>query len=974
MSFNTIYYGSFNDNVNQDRIDIYIKQKGFSGEPSALLLDANPLVITYPEKEWDSQLFGCGCQINIINQSGNFYKYDSLFSVPERSNYVEIVKTTKAGDSSTLLFQGYILPDMYTSKLDKNIKLTIPATDRLTTLDRYTPAILVDTSTYRADEYLNANDLILTMLMDTDVTNHFYINNTLENINYRRDSSSCIFDNIFFQSDNFHDEENVENSKKCMEKILKSFYSRVFYHDGKWKIERIKDMGLTSKRYTYYPPNSPTTSVDVSNNRIDLTCGNYEIINSSPELSYNPGYNKMVVNLKYKQPETLVENYFYDIEPLDTSNMSNGKYPLPQYRRWMVSDKSLTNYQGTWDGFLTTPDSSLWTFPITWNPDFTNPPTMWMYAGLWGSSQIRAEWADDQVLSTMFQFSPQQPGDELIINLRYKVATDVWQSGPNNAVFRTRFALRACDSNGKDWWIAKMNPNDTSTYWKDTPYTFDTSIMKSDLMAENPGKSFMLWEISKEINISSPIFTDVSICKGRKRRRSYITINDSQFFYNSLFNRYETYTYTVPTNPGYISQLYLDVYMFERTYPGLGGYLEDYNPYYAYFGDFDLDIATKIPKSYLEASMGYWYNTITRELDIFDTDTVLLTNGIYNCDASLNLRSISGWRDSSTENYISLAEQYIQDMAQMVDRPKYNLSIDVRSKDSYVLGLHNIFTHNSLRYPDDSLIEFMCNGLQYNVKENIYRLSLMEYISDNNWRVNPMEYYFDIDTSSLQFNYLGFSNDKIVELNTNVPSWIVSSSEAWIDTSISGYGPLWYITVNASTNSGNRRDGSVWFIPTSGTDVSPKVVSVRQDPSTNVNVGFDINRYVTVSNNEAIDVSILCYVYAYACSELDLYTSYVQMSYKSNVVVSASAEPIQGDCEDNDASVMVSDKGLTDASNNRITYSGTSYSSGSYGEKYSTGYAVITKAVISGTTTDVSLLNNRIDWDYLGQKHLSTEV
>jgi hypothetical protein len=42
MAFNRIYYGSFNDNVNNDKIDINIYQKDFAGSAEEILLDSNP--------------------------------------------------------------------------------------------------------------------------------------------------------------------------------------------------------------------------------------------------------------------------------------------------------------------------------------------------------------------------------------------------------------------------------------------------------------------------------------------------------------------------------------------------------------------------------------------------------------------------------------------------------------------------------------------------------------------------------------------------------------------------------------------------------------------------------------------------------------------------------------------------------------------------------------------------------------------
>ena len=133
----------------------------------------------------------------------------------------------------------------------------------------------------------------------------------------------------------------------------------------------------------------------------------------------------------------------------------------------------------------------MWAFPTTWNPDFDDMQFWWYIAGgYYGQSMF--EWADDQTMTTMFQFSPNSTLDQTIINVKYKVAVDIWQSGWTGSAFQTRFAIRATDANGDDWWIAKSNYNDTSTYFRNYLYTFDTSILRSELIEDNVGKSWMI--------------------------------------------------------------------------------------------------------------------------------------------------------------------------------------------------------------------------------------------------------------------------------------------------------------------------------------------------------------------------------------------------------------------------------------------------------------------------------------------------
>ena len=228
---------------------------------------------------------------------------------------------------------------MYSSKLGKNIKLTIPATDRLSTLDRYTPWIFVDTSVYRAQEYIDALSIISSILYDADITNVIAVNNTLENINYRRiPGADTVFNNVWLQSDNFSESTSeIQDDKKCLENILKTFYSRVYYSNGKWMVERISDLDKDVKNFTVHPKEVSSYLLSVPNDRINLSCHEQNALADSLELSYNPGFNKLVTNLKFKKPESLVENIWTDFKYYTKEVSVNSTLPLPKQRRWMTS-------------------------------------------------------------------------------------------------------------------------------------------------------------------------------------------------------------------------------------------------------------------------------------------------------------------------------------------------------------------------------------------------------------------------------------------------------------------------------------------------------------------------------------------------------------------------------------------------------------------------------------------------------------
>ena len=949
MSYSTIYYASFNDNVNEDRIDIYIKQDGFTGEPSALLLDSNPLVITYPTKDFDSQIFGCGAEINVINNTGNFSQYDTLFSVPERSNYIEIIKTPSSGDASIFIFQGYILPDMYSSRLGKNTTLTIPATDRLSTLDRYTPWILVDTSSYRAHEYLDALSLTSSILYDADITNTIKINNTLQNVNYQRDpSNDTIFNNIFFQADNFQDADKIENDKEVLEKILQVLYSRAYYFNNAWYIERLQNL-TQSRNYTVYPKESSIYSEIVPNTIIDLSCTDKKTIANSAEISFNPGNSKLIVNLKFKKPESLVENFWSDYQYYTKEVSVDSLLPLPKQRRWMTNGSS--------NAFLIRPEVA-----------FSGIDNCYLLSKQWGLlAPTDADWFED-FFSTNFVFSPKSSTstDPTIITYSYKrgfhptwaeVATSFASDASQNALkILSRIALRACDNNGNDHWIAKSNPDDVSTYWSDTVYTFDVSTSWEDIKENN-----FIWEISDKIDISYPVISDTSTISYSYWRHT----NEGYWFYPFIEanpkDTWVTKTYEVPSELQYIGSLYLDVYDVFHDYRGsksassTGWYYSGFGGVYT--GDFDVDAATPTYPDMLEASMGYFYNTLSKDLHIFDTSTVQYTNGIYNLGDDDLYRSIWKWRDAPIEPWLSIQEQYMNDLSQQVAYARYKFNVDVLSNDSSLFSIGYLYKHESLKYPDDTDILFMCNGLQYNVKQNAYRLSLEEYIADESYRLPEKVTEFTYEPSEITFDYDSTAlTDNNVDVTTNM-YYAIDTSEDWIYWTANSSNN---ITIDVSYNSGSSRDGSVWFIPDSS---YARAVSVHQNEkvawltflsSGDVSLGG-------ITEDESIDFEgeMFGSVSAESQPGYGPYTGAASFDWRTTNIIDYSVTVSDGDSSTDSGSNQFQANasiGQCDGASWNCTGSG-----GDIGGSYDgDGYIIINSAVIHGTTTDVSLIYNKL--------------
>lgn len=832
MAYNTIYSGSFND-ILGDKIDIYIKQKDFNGNPSTLLLDGNPLVISYPSKEFDSQLFGCGAKINIINNSIDFFKYNSLFAIPERNNYVEIIKTSNNLDSSIYLFQGYILPEMYSSTLQKNGKITIPVTDQLSQLDRYKPLILqdlkatADTSAYRADEFINATDLMQTILYDIDGPTKMVVNNSLFTDKYIKGDFNTIFDNIFFDANQFSDSKGFLDSKKSLEMILKSFYSRCYYSNGKWMIERVKDIPIINKNMVVYDTDSSSVTGYINPNTF-INLSDHNILNNSATVTYNPGYQKLIVNLKYKQPESLVDNIWSDWQYYIKEVSVNNSKPMPKLKSWMLSstdvslnaeqysDKNLTD--GIWFTL-----SSNW-IPISWN-DWT--------------------WLQGQYASSKFQFTTNSYPEKTVVNVKYGYSLD-----PGNITgtdtYKTNFALRAVDSTGKNWWI-KANPDNNTTIWSETEYKWTKTIPYKDVSNNN------YIEVTESIDITSPLATNSGLTKTTykvKEQGGRILFWD-WYYYKWVDN------YTPTTiNTQYINEIYLDLYTIQKKANWVG-HAWEYQSIKTHLGNVDVEVAANTPPSILESSLNTYSGIKEIDLDIFDCSISQFTNGIFSKYSDNVFSTIGKWSDDPLESYKKIQYQYMEDLAQMYSKPRYTLVLDVKSKDSSLFTLGNIYYHNDIKQTDTSTIKFLCNGMDYNVKNNTYRMNLVEFKSDDGWRIDPSGYApnFFINPSSLTQSWNGIGQYSF-NVSTNI-AWTADTSANWITLTKIGN----VLNVGLSTNYGDFREASIYFHPV---DMPITVGTVYQDVSTVGTIGWNDLGQLEVQGlgNMNVDVSIELYAYA----------------------------------------------------------------------------------------------------------------
>jgi len=184
----------------------------------------------------------------------------------------------------------------------------------------------------------------------------------------------------------------------------------------------------------------------------------------------------------------------------------------------------------------------------------------------------------------------------------------------------------------------------------------------------------------------------------------------------------------------------------------------------------------------------------------------------------------------------------------MLNKPRHTLNLDVRSYDSSVWNMGQVFTHPNIRYADTSLMKFILKGMDMNVIENSYRMTLQEFVADDNFRVNtlayvpedasvPTTYNFSVDPSKKSFNYdlfddcdLGLYN-WFINVSTNVPLWTVNPDSSITCNPLSG-GPgvtQVYVSPNDWLMAGWVEQ--IIFTPFCTPPLNPITVNVTQLPT-----------------------------------------------------------------------------------------------------------------------------------------------
>lgn len=297
MAFADKYTAQFTD-LSGDNIAVQIQEDG-SVTSEVMELMNTPVVVSVPDNDLKSQIWGLGCKIFVRHEQG-LDKYSNLFATAEREHYVVVKK------GAIKVFEGFIMPQIYEQATMPVKHITIPANNQISGLKDYRTSIF-DAENEFSTIYLA--DLIKDILDSTGLELPIYIKNTLFSKLYSAtyNLATTCYDKLKVNRQIYIDQDEVMDGYSILEDILKITYSRLYYYDGKWVIDRLTDTHKTTS-YKIYPFTGSTTTGTLTHTGFDL--GDKLKIANSGHLEYEAGKKEFRVIIGFDKYDNLVDPSF----------------------------------------------------------------------------------------------------------------------------------------------------------------------------------------------------------------------------------------------------------------------------------------------------------------------------------------------------------------------------------------------------------------------------------------------------------------------------------------------------------------------------------------------------------------------------------------------------------------------------------------------------------------------------------------
>lgn len=338
-------------------------KNGYVGAVTALKAEKGGVIINVEDTDYFDPIISTSVEVNIVNTLTDFlenlHDWDDLFAV----NDFEIL--VKVYDSTYTYFEGYIPCDITEQKFYPKGTVTINATVNLKRLQSYDPTMFTTRGQYVLIDIikhcLGKTGLTLPIYVNCSLFGYIpYLGNPMDSVyvptyDYMTVARTA-FDWVSVESDIFRKNDiEYENCYYILQNILTTFNCKLYYWNGAWYIERVKDLYHPTIHYVVYQTNNTITTVNSPKTYkpsilryIDLEIGNDRTklthVDLSQTVQYTPGVKKILINLKEKYKYNLVNYFFTAItNVLRSSNYTVENY-IPSLLVWSyIRDGSFDN-------------------------------------------------------------------------------------------------------------------------------------------------------------------------------------------------------------------------------------------------------------------------------------------------------------------------------------------------------------------------------------------------------------------------------------------------------------------------------------------------------------------------------------------------------------------------------------------------------------------------------------------------------
>jgi hypothetical protein len=794
VSYDKKYQSNFY-NVFGKLVEVKIYKKDYGTHPVINLRNCEvSLEVNFQDE--NTPIVGTGLRVVIINQ-GDFTSLDDLLTSQERQFECVVVY------DNTIVFDGFSLCDLNEQQFIPWSKITLQFTDYLRRLDgSFAPCLANVGGSF--DIYTLLQDAIQAV----GLTRNLHVNSSLFETRMNKSVNDTFLeqtnlDNIMFYSD----ANTYDNIYDALNKALKSFNAFFYSFGDKWVLERYDDITRSPSTQTWVVfanmlnsaefPGSADANLREWYNKQN---GDFSYSGLSQVIEYDAGLQKLILQLKDKQLDTLVFND-YKIGDILTVTDTAPHYDVLLLRKWYTYYTNTVFRTGLM--FRSMVNFVEWKCDTTRNYDRD---------GLYYHFKVTFNPPINYVINPILSVA-----DPTILTIDFKQSVGVFDLSQTKLV-RVTYVLMI-----GDWYLREVPDPTGNLFWDFSPTLqplyeiFDVSVT---------GNKDGVVNISRTINLTDS-------------RMVVPGIGLDPMYLPSLWEQLGN----PPTIDMVIMFFPISIELKQDIIPDT--LLDNY------IGDVQINIASqKVPNKLTYYINDDFVKTETQEMDFFDLINDNFSNGPFMIEDSVGADKVR------TETWSTYQHPIAAPLMDVYARVKFGNYCHTLHKlkgtiihDGYIKPF-SILTDDNLKDDSGNNIELILRGYTWNLNEGTYEIGETTEFTEEALGVPgtpsggdessaglPIETYW-VDISSAGLNWAwNDTTTKIFEVTTNMPQWYLFQ-EYSIDEPLDLF--TWYVYDSTNTTKITNE------VYTSG-------MVVRVTPKTN-NVGIT-NKVVSISiTNESNEV------------------------------------------------------------------------------------------------------------------------